>query len=140
MKTRREFMAGAALMAMGAAVGAGKAVKEYGPVYFHADIFGPVKLETVVSADDERNVFEIRFLSKEGSDLFVKLDLRKIRSVAEWGNASMTAKLSNSDGEKCSVPVYAANVLNKMSFTTAWPGDRLSTGFWVALEDVKRVL
>ena len=139
MKTRREFMAGAAILAAGSAVRPGRAIKTYGPVYFDVDIFGPVKLTTVLSADEERNLFEIKILSKDGQDLFVRLDLSRIRSVSVYGSTRTIAKVSNAEGEKCSMPVNVTKIRDILSFTTVWPNGDASS-FVVTLSDVKKVL
>lgn len=138
MRTRREFMAGAAMMAAGAAVGFGSG-KVHGPVDLHFDFFGPVKLKTMLSSDEKKDSFEMRVLAAPGPDTFVHFKLSDVRRAARE-LVYVRAKISNRDDATKKFPVYAHPEAGNLVFVTAISQDGDSNKFWMNLEDVKRVL
>lgn len=138
MKTRREFMAGAAIMATGAAVGFGCG-KVHGPVDFNTNFFGPLTLKGILSSDEKTDSFQIKIVTKYAPHVYVNFKLSEIRR-AVTSRVYMQARVSNHEGINDRMPVYALRDGGNMVFVTAMPGDRSPSSFWFDLEDVKRVL
>ena len=137
MRTRREFMAGAVMMAAGAAVGF-CSTKVHGPVDLNFEFFGPIKLKTMLSSDEKTDSFEVRVLAAPGPDTFVRFKLSDIRrAVSELTYTQ--AEVSNRNVPTDKMPMYMHLESGKLMFVTAIH-DAESSRFWMDLADVKRVL
>lgn len=137
MKTRREFMSGAAMMAAGAAVGFGGG-KVHGPVDLYFEFFGPTKLKTILSSDEKTDSFEIKVLTTGVQNILVNFKLSDIRRAAAR-QVCVQLEVSNENGTTDQMAAYVRPEAGNMVFVTAVNGESESK-FWIDLEDVKRVL
>lgn len=139
MKTRREFMGEAAMLAAAAAIGPGTR-KIHRPVDFHVDFFGPYTLNSVLSSDEKEDSFEIRIPGNAHiPDIFVWFKLSEIRrSTVQRGISEMTVVDGLGKGSTGKAHVYPEE--GNLVFLIQRPSDPAGTRFWLALEDVKWVL
>lgn len=137
-RTRRAFMGSAAMLAAGAAIGMGGRIKTHGPVSLKADIFGPITFKTILSGDEDRNIFGVLIVTKEAPEINVEMKLSEIRRAVESGSSRVLAKAKNSqgDGELWVDAVRSGARLNFLVAERVGP----PTPLWLELADVKRVL
>lgn len=132
--TRRAFIGSSAFLAAGAAFGIGRRIKTHGPVDLKTDIFGPITLRSILSADEDRNIFGVRVLANNAPSILVEMDLSKIKTAMESGRSCLTVKVVDKYGS-----VEAVRQGGRLSFLVA---ERTGspTPFWLEVADVRRVL
>lgn len=144
--TRRTFIGGAGVIAVGTALGisAMKGIRRHGPVklWMHFLSKEPTALPAELFSDERRDIFGIRVFCDKGEQTGLgEMPLGQLRRIVDTSeqHSKVICLLVGEHGDRSRIPLAVTTENGKITFLMYEIG-RSPAPIWLALSDAQRVL